>query len=123
MPSNEFDSIPTYEPLPSQGGGEGFGVSGDLNIVKPADLVGTAIAVVGYITQPNQFKEKEGDPDEVVLYEVMDASGERFGFWHTSQVLHRQVKERHERNEIPFKTTLEKVPPKKAGRNPYYSFA
>lgn len=124
MASNEFDTIPSYEPLPSSGGGEGFGVSeDDLTIVKAAEITGQPIAILGYIIQPNAFKENETDPDEVVLYEFMDPSGKKFGFWHTSNVLKGQVKERHERNEIPFKTVLDKVPPKKKGRNPYYSFA
>lgn len=122
MSQNEFDSIPDRDPLPPMGG-EGYGVSeSELTIVKPAEIVGNAIAVIGYLSQPNAFKEKDDDPDTVVLYECMDASGEKFGFWHTSAVLRKQVKARHERDEIPFKTVLDKVPSKKAGRQPYYSF-
>jgi hypothetical protein len=123
MPSALFDEIPEREPLPPMGG-EGFGVSqSDLDIVKPAEIVGSQIAVVGFIIQDNKYKETDDDPDKVVLYECMDTEGNYFGFWHTSGVLRHQVESRWERDEIPFRTVLEKVPSKKAGRQPYYSFA
>lgn len=121
--SNEFESIPDREDLPSNAG-EGFGVSEpDLIVMKPADLVDMPIGIIGYLIMENKYKETDTDADKVVLYEVVDASGEKFCFWHTSAVLRRQVVQRHERDEIPFRTVLEKVPSKKAGHQPYYSFA
>ena len=121
--SEQFDDIPQPEPLPSNAG-EGFGVSeNNLPVVKAADIVDQPIAILGYLIMENKYKENDVDADKVVLYEVMDATNSVFCFWHTSSVLKRQVVQRHEREEIPFRTVLEKVPSKKSGHQPYYSFA
>ena len=122
--SNEFDNIPEREELPQTALGEGFGVSETgLPTQKPADIVDMPIGVIGFLIMDNKFKETEKDPDKVVLYECLDASDNKFVFWHTSAVLKRQVTQRWEREEIPYRTVLEKVPSKKAGHQPYYSFA
>ena len=120
--SPAFDDIPDREELPPNTG-EGFGVSDSkLTTMKAVDLLDQPIAVIGYLTMENQYKKTDSDPDKVTLFEVMDASGELFGFWHTSNVLRKHVERRHQREEIPFRTVLTMRPPKKAGGNEYYDF-
>lgn len=120
--TNALDTVPEREALPPNTG-EGFGVSDQsLNTVKAADIVDQPIAVIGYLSMDNQYKKTDADADKVVLYEVMDATGDTFGFWHTSNVLRKHVERRHQREEIPFRTVLVMRPPKKDGGNEYYDF-
>jgi hypothetical protein len=118
-----FDNIDEYEPFPDKGPVEGFGLSEeDLPQVKPADIVDMPIAIIGYIRAENKFKESEDDPDHVQAYEFLDSTNNKAIFWHTSPVLYRQVKERHDADQIPFKTKLILKPPRSAKGRPYYSF-
>jgi len=117
-----FDEVTEYEPFPESGGQEGFGLSEEnLPQVKPADVVGMPIAIIGYIRTDNKYKEKSEDPDKVQAYEFLDSTNNKAIFWHTSPVLYRQVTEREEAGQIPFKTKLVLKDGKQSGRT-YYSF-
>jgi len=121
MTNPEFEAIPDYEALPETASGRGPGVGQDLNKVKPAEILDRDIAIMGFMIQPNRFKETDKDADETTLFEFMDAAGDRFCFWHTSDVLQRQAEARWERQEVPWKTRLT-MADGKSGRT-YYTFA
>lgn len=119
---NPYDSVPEREALPEAGGGRGPGLSGeDIPKVKAAEIVGDDIAVVGFLILPNGFKETESDPDEYALVEIIDPEGKNFLFSTMSNALLKALEAREERDEIPFKTSIE-MRKSKAGRD-YYVFA
>lgn len=122
MTSN-YDDIPDYEPLPDEGGGRGpgFTIEDEMPKIKVAEIVDEDIAVVGYLILPNGFKEKETDPDEYMLIEIIDVAGEHKLFNTMSNALMKTVQKRHERGEFPFKTSVQ-VKLSKNKRN-YYVFA
>jgi hypothetical protein len=116
----KWEDIPDRPPLQTDGSGEGTGLSAE-NIpkVKAAEIVGDDIAVVGYLILPNTMFEDGGD--FYALIEIMDVDGNNFLFSTSSKALMRILKERHERDEIPFKTSLV-MKKSKAGRS-YYVFS
>lgn len=118
--ATSFDDIPEREPLPTSAAG-GTGITPDLKKMKAADLLNRDIGVLGFLVIPNRYKENDHDPDEVLIYEVMDAEGERWAFTHGSRVLRRIAEERQEREELPFRTRL--ILAESAKGRKYYTFA
>jgi len=114
-----WEDIPERPALSSDGSGEGTGLSGE-NIpkVKAAEIVGDDIAIIGYLILPNTQFDDGGD--EYALVEIMDVDGNNFVFSTSSKALMRILRERDERDEIPFKTCLV-MKKSKAGRS-YYVF-
>lgn len=114
----DYADIPDREPLPSEGGGRGTGLSdGDIPKVKAAGIIDDDIAVVGYLILPNKYDD---GPPEYALVEIIDVDGNNFVFSTSSKALMRALEEREEREEIPFKTSLT-MKESKAGRS-YYVF-
>lgn len=115
MSDNKFDSIPSYEPLAGGGDGEGPGIGEDLDQVKPADLVGVAFAVIGYLILPSTYPEST----HYAIVEIMDANGDSFKFLTSSKGLLKNLRHRYENNQLPFRTSLEMKPGK---RGSFYVF-
>lgn len=119
-----WDEIPEREPLPAVSGGRGPGIQGeDLDKIKIKDHLNEPFAVIGFLILPNGFKKAPEDPDEYAMVEVMDKSGECFVFTTTSKSLLGQLESRHNRDEIPFRTTVMQVPSKKNPAISYYTFS
>jgi hypothetical protein len=117
--SEAWDNVPEYPELADQGNSEivGPGIGEDLTIMKPADLVGQRIAVVGFEIRPSTF-------DEGNLYaqvEFMDEHGEHFLFRSGGPAIMDHLKARWDAGQLPFKCTLTSQE-NKAGTRTYYVF-
>lgn len=129
-----YNSIPSREPLGIDGWGPG--ISDDLTTLKARDLLDEdEFAVMGFVVLPSSYDDdnplyEEGDKKpEYAKVEIMLPSEERFAFNTSSRSLMQHLKRRWDNNrsednptgDIPFKTSLQRVP-NKSGKYSYYKF-